>query len=348
MGMTRPSPMAWMILAGAGILAAGLPRAAGSGTAEIRIDRDFLAALVEKLPPRPFHKDDRHRGTVHDCRLVAIDPATRRFLVTCQVDGEFRPPVNGPISEAIARGQQSTPGWRTFRFDIKAGINIEPGGDGVPRLGVHVDEIKRRELDGLAGTLAALLGKNFDELVTGIADGKADSLGAKLNADLRKRLALFRQFALAGIDYAADHVAVRFELATVEAEGVAAYVFAGPHPGAVPVYGWAHPRLGTHVYTLSPVVPGRVGYRNEGIACYAFDHAEPGSVPYYRWHNARDYLFLASADGEGAARQGHKPEGIAFYAFATPQPGTAPLYRLFDPRRGLHAYTLHPPGGSVK
>ena len=335
----------WLIAA---LLLIAPTRPASAGSAEARIDRDFLAAVVEKLPPKAFHKDDHHRGTIHDCRLVAIDPASRRFLVTCQVDGEFRPPIAGPVSESIARGQQSPPGWRTFRFDIKAGINVEPGGDGVPRLKVQIEEIKRRELDGLAGTLAALMGKQFDELVTGIAGGKADAIGDKLNAQLQKRLALFQQFALTGIEYASDHVAVRFDLAQIQAEGVAAHVFPTRQPGTVPLYAWAYPGVGTRVYTLSPVVPGRAGYRNEGIAFYAFNRPQPGTVAFYRWHGARDYLFLASGDDEGAARQGHRPEGIAFYAYPTPQPGTAPLYRLFDPRRGLHSYTLRPPGEPAK
>ena len=40
---------------------------------EVRLDKDFLAAVVEKLPPSPFEKKGQYKGTVHNCRLLAID-----------------------------------------------------------------------------------------------------------------------------------------------------------------------------------------------------------------------------------------------------------------------------------
>ena len=56
---------------------------------EVRLDKDFLAGIVEKLPPSPFEKKGQYRGTVHSYRLLAIDPKARRFLAACQVEGQF-------------------------------------------------------------------------------------------------------------------------------------------------------------------------------------------------------------------------------------------------------------------
>ena len=42
---------------------------------EVRLDKDFLAGIVEKLPPSPFEKKGQYRGTVHSYRLLAIDPS---------------------------------------------------------------------------------------------------------------------------------------------------------------------------------------------------------------------------------------------------------------------------------
>ena len=130
-------------------------------------------AVVEKLPPCPFEKPDQYRGTVHTFRLTAIDPQTRRFLVSCQIEGEFHPPVTGPISEQVGRSPQTPEGWRKFRFDVKAKVNLEPGFDGAPRFQIEIDEVKRREIDGFSGVVARLLGQYFDELVTQIAGGRA-------------------------------------------------------------------------------------------------------------------------------------------------------------------------------
>ncbi len=96
---------------------------------EVRLDKDFLAGIIEKLPPTPFEKKGLYRGTVHSYRLLAIDPKRRRFLAACQVEGEFRPPVTGPVSERISRSEDHTRGMRKFRFEITAGVNIEAGPD---------------------------------------------------------------------------------------------------------------------------------------------------------------------------------------------------------------------------
>ena len=116
----------WLILGVVGG-AAFLQARAGHAAAEIKLDKDFINGIVAKLPPTSFDKADKYRGTVHSYRLIAIDPRTRRFLIACQIEGEFHPPVTGPISERVGRSPQTPEGWRKFRFDVKARVNIEPG-----------------------------------------------------------------------------------------------------------------------------------------------------------------------------------------------------------------------------
>ena len=130
---------------------------------EVRLDKDFLAGIVEKIPPTPFEKKGKYRGTVHSYRLLAIDAKRRRFLASCEVEGEFRPPVTGPVSERVSRSEDHTPGLRKFRFEITAGVNIESGPDSMPRFRVEVEEVKKAELEGIAGLLAKLLGKFFND-----------------------------------------------------------------------------------------------------------------------------------------------------------------------------------------
>ena len=128
-------------------------RAATAAT-EVRLDRDFMAGVAEKLPSSPFEKKGQYRGKIHSYRLLAIDPERRRLLASCQVEGEFRPPVSGPISERVSRSDDHTKGLRKFGFEIRTGIHIESGPDATPRLRVEVDEIKKTELEGFAGLLA--------------------------------------------------------------------------------------------------------------------------------------------------------------------------------------------------
>ena len=99
----------------------------------IKAQQGLPAAIVEKLPPCPFDKADQYRGSVHSFRLDAIEPRTRRLLIGCQIEGEFHPPVTGPISERAGRSPDTPEGWRKFRFEVKASVNIEPGNNG--RLG---------------------------------------------------------------------------------------------------------------------------------------------------------------------------------------------------------------------
>jgi hypothetical protein len=310
---------------------------------EIRLDKEFLAGIVEKLPPSPFEKKGQYRGTIHSYRLIAIDSKQRRFLASCQVEGEFRPPVSGPVSERVSRSEDHITGLRKFHFEITTGINIEAGLDGAPRFRVEVEDIKKKELEGFAGLLAKLLGKYFDEMMTQIADGRASLLSQKLNAEVLKRAKVFKEYgAFCGIDYAPDQVVLQFDLTRFKSEGIAGYVFAAPAPGTVPLYRWFDRRFGSHFYTTSPGGPDQPSYRSEGIACYVPDHPVPGTTALYGWHSRRDHLYTPASDGEGVSRKGFRPEGVAFRVYSGPPPGAIPLYRFFDARHGLHFYTTHP------
>ena len=311
--------------------------------AEVKLGKDFLDGVIEKLPPCPFEKAGKYRGTVHSYRLVAIEPRSRQFLVVCQIEGEFHPPVTGPLSERIGRSPQTPEGWRKFRFDVKARVNIEPGDAGVPRFRIEIEEVKRRELDGFSGLVAKFLGQYFDELVTQIAGGRASRLSQRLNGEFAKRVALFKEYGVfRGIDYAPSEVVLHFDLTRFRSEGIAGYVFAEPQPGTVPLYRWFHPRHGSHYYTTSPGAPDRPNSVSEGIIGHVYDHPVAETVPFYRWRNERDDLYTTSPSGEGASRLGYRPWGIACYIDRDPKPGRVPLYRFYDPVRHHHFYTTHP------
>jgi hypothetical protein len=311
--------------------------------AEVKLGKDFLDGVVAKLPPTSFEKADKYRGTVHSYRLIAIDPGTRRFLIACQIEGEFHPPVTGPISERVGRSPQTPEGWRKFRFDVKARVNIEPGLDGAPRFRIEIDEVKKRELDGFSGFVAKFLGQYFDELVTQLASGRASRLNKRLNDEILKRVGLFKEYGVfRAIDYAPSEVVLHFDLTRFRSEGVTGYVFAEERPGTVPLYRWFHPRDGSHYYTITPNAPDRPNSVNEGICCHVYDHPVAESVPLYRWRNRRDELYTISAAGENSGRVGYRLQGFAGYIYRDPKPGTVPLYRFFDPVRHQHFYTLHP------
>jgi hypothetical protein len=310
---------------------------------EVKLDKEFLAGIVEKLPPSSFERKGQYRGSVHSYRLLAIDPRQRRLLATCQVEGEFRPPVSGPVSEWVSRSDDHTKGQRKFRFEIKAGVNIEASPDAVPRFHVDVEEIKREELEGIAGLLAKLLGKYFDDMVTQIADSRAALLNRKLNAEVLKRSAMFRDYgAFCGIDYMADQVVLHFDLTRLKAEGIVGYVFSSPQPGAVPLHRWLDRRFGSHYYTTSSSTRDPFTFVSEGIACYVPAERLSGTIPLYAWHTRKDHLYLCAAEGESIARRGFKPDGLAFFVFRDPVPDAVPLYRFVDPTNGLHFYTTHP------
>ena len=316
--------------------------------AEVKVDRDFLAGVVEKLPPCPFQKEGRYRGQVHSFRLVAIDPAARQLVVSCRVEGEFneRAVVAGLARPGRARPPTAgTPEarWRAFRFEVRVAIRIEVSPDGTPRFRFTVDEVKRQELDGLAGTLAKVMGRHFDRIVTRFADRKAALLNDKLNAEVLRRVALFRDYGVfCGIDYTATGVTLRFDLTRLRAEGVVAYILPAPLPGSVPLHRWQGARRGDHFYTTSPFEPDRRAYRYEGAAGYVFAQPIPGTVPLFRWATPAERLYTTSAGGDWSRRTGCRLETVACYVFPGPSPGTVPLYRFADPRTGLHFYTTHP------
>jgi hypothetical protein len=319
-------------------IAAGQAEAA----AEVKLSKDFLNSIVAKLPPCPFEKTDRYRGAVHTFRLAAIDPRTRRFLITCAIEGEFHPPVTGPISERLGRSPQIPEGWRKFQFDVRAKVNIEPGSDGAPRFRIEIDEVKRREIDGISGVIARLLGQYFDDLVTQIAGGRASTLNRKLNDEIVKRVAVFKDYGvLCAVDYARTEVVLHFDVTRFRLEGVTGHVFAETRPETVPLYRWFHPRIGSHFYTTTPHAPDRPNSVSDGVCCHVFDHSVPDSVPVYHWRTGRDELYTTASNGENSRRLGFHPQGIAFYVYNEPKPGTIPLYRFYDPLRHLHFYTTH-------
>jgi hypothetical protein len=323
--------------------AAALSRGLAEAGAEARLGKDFLEGVVAKLPPVPFEKAGRFRGTLHSYRLVAIDARARRLLVACQIEGEFHPPVTGPISERIGRSPGTPEGWRKFSFQVKSRVNIEPGLEGVPRFRIEIDEVKKRELDGLSGVLAKFLGHYFDELVTQLASGRASRLNQRLNGEILKRIGVFKEYGVfCGIDYAPSEVVLHFDLTRFRSEGIAGHVWVQAQPGTVPLYRWLHPRNGSHFYTIFPGAPDRPNSVSEGIACHVYDHPVAGAVPFYWWRNAHDDFYTTSPSGEAASRLGYRLQGIACYIDQLPKPGTVALYRFFDPIRHHHFYTTHP------
>lgn len=338
----------WAVLATA-VLALPAP---ARGAAEVKLDRDFIAGLVEKLPPAPFSRAGQYRGSARGFRLVAIDPQKRRFVVACEVAGEFRPPIAGAIRRAVTPPSDSRPppalsgepGWKSFAFDVRASVRAEPGPDGVPRFWVDVDEVKRRELEGVAGGLARVLGRHFDGIVTRVADGKAATMNAKLNEKLQKKVDAFKEYGvLREVAYLPDQVVLTFDVTKYKSEGVAGHVFPVPQPGTLPLHRWVRPGPNDHFYTTSPHPPaGHPYYVYESVACHVFPTPQPGTVPLHRWRGPREWFYTTSADGEHTDRVGYRPEAVACHVFPTAQPGTVPLYRFVDPRTGVHFYTTHP------
>jgi hypothetical protein len=333
------------------VMAIGSAATKARAGAEVKLDRDFLSGLVEKLPPAPFKKDGQYHGSARNFRLVAIDPKGRRFLVACEVGGKFRPPVATALrlpdrsSQPQAKGTEAeTPGWRSFTFDVKAAVHVEPGPDGTPTFAVDVEEVKRRELDGAAGLLAKVLGKLFDDIVTKVADGKAATMSAKLNAKMLKQVEAFKQYGVfCEIDYSPDAVVLRFDVTRLKAEGVAGHVFGAPAPGTTPLFRFARPAFGDRYYTTDPQPQGLPGYVYEGIACHVLGAPAPGSIPLERWRRPRECFYVTPpADARALGRMGYHFETVACHVYPEAKPGTVPFYRFVDPKNGVHFYTTHP------
>jgi hypothetical protein len=328
----------WSVFGCACLLASQCAKAA----AVVRFDKEFLASVIEKLPPCPFEKAGQYRGVVHSYRLIAIDARHRQFLVSCQIEGDFHPPVAKPISERIGRSPQTPEGWRHFRFDIKARVNIEPGPEGAPKFRVEIDEVKRRELEGFSGVVARFLGQYFDEIVTQIASGRASRLNQRLNNEIMRKLTVFKEYGVfQRIEYEPNEVVLYFDVTRFRSEGVAGYVFADAQPRSIPLYRWLHPADGSHYYTTRPAAPDRPNSVSEGIACQVPSDASSGAVPLYYWRSARDCLYTTAVDGERSGRLGYRPVGIACYIYRDAKPKTVPLYRFYDPVRRQHFYTTH-------
>ena len=328
------------------------------GGAEVKLDRDFLGGLVEKLPPTPFKKDGQYRGSARNgFRLTGDRPAeARRFVVACEVSGEFRPPIAGAIRRAVTPPSSTRPpppptppigeepGWKSFTFDVRASVHAEPGPDGAPRFRVDVDEVKRRDLEGVAGALARVLGRHFDGLVTRIADGKAATLNAKLNEKILSKVAAFKEYGvLRDISYTPDYVSLTFDVTRFKSDGIAGYVFASAQAGTVPLHRWVRPGPNDHYYTVSPQPPaGHPYYVYESVSCNVFPVPQPGTVPLHRWRGPSGWFYTTAVDGEHVNRLGFHPETVTCHVFPSPTPETVPLYRFIDPRTGAYFYSTHP------
>jgi hypothetical protein len=323
------SACSWLLLVG------GLARAA----TEIKLEKDYVAGVVAKLPPVPFQQEGNYRGSVHSFRLAGIDPDQRRLMAAFTAEGEFKPPAAGPISEATS---QSKEGWRKFRFEIKASVHAEAGLDGSPRFRVDVDEVKRTELEGVAGLLAKLLGKQFDAIVTQVVDGKADAVNQKLNAEIMKRAAAYKDFGvLCGIDYDRDFVTLKFDLTRLDRQGILGYVLTEPRAGFVPLHRWLNARTGGHRYTLSATIDVPGAFTPEGIAGYVPAARVPGAVPVELYRGRIDHIYTTDP-AERIRPRLFQREGVAFHVLSHPIDGAVPFYRFNDARRGLHFYTTHP------
>ena len=312
-------------------------------SADVRLGKDFIAGIIEKLPPVGFEKPGQYRGRVHAFQLIGIDASSRQLVVACRIDGEFHAPVNGPISDRVARSPHTPEGWRKFGFDVRARVNVEPGGDAAPRFRIGIDEVKRRDLDGATGLVAKALGQLFDDIVTQFANGRASRLSERLNIEIGRRVALFKEYGVfCGIEYAPTELVLHFDLTRLRSEGVTGYVFPAAQTGTVPLYRWLHPGDRSHFYTIRPAAPDRPNAVYEGVAGHVYDHRAEGAVPLFRWSSPHDQLYTTAPDGEHADRLGYRPRGIACYIDHKPKPGSVPLYRFFDPARRQHFYTTHP------
>ena len=252
----------------------------------MKLDRDFISGIVEKLPPTQFKKDGQYHGSARSFRLVAIDPKGRRFIVSCEVTGEFRAPIAKALGKSGAMPKNDatdTPGWRSFAFDVRASVKVEPGRDGAPKFAVDVDEVKQRAR-WRAGVFAKMLGKVFDEAVTKLADGRAATMSGKLNDKMLKQVEAFKKYGVfQEIEYAADGIVLRFDVTRLKSDGIAGYVYAEPAPGTVPFHRYKRPRWGDHFYTTDGSISSQTGYIYEKVACHVLDHPAPGTLPLEHW-----------------------------------------------------------------
>ena len=122
-----------------------------------------------------------------------------------------------------------------------------------------------------------------------------------------------------------------------QAEGVAAYVFAGQTLNAVPLFRLLKNSNGDHFYTTSSVERDSAiqhfGYHLEGTACYVNEMQAPNTIPLYRLlkNSNGDHFYTTSiVERDNAVQQyGYHIEGItiAGYVLSAPVAGAVPLLR---------------------
>ena len=121
---------AWIVLGVMGAVSLGHGCRAFA-SADLRLDKDFISGIIEKLPEARFEQEGQLRGTVHGFRLLAIEPRARQLVVACQIEGEFRAPVNGPITDRIARSRQTPQGLAEIQLRHQgAGSTSSPAATG--------------------------------------------------------------------------------------------------------------------------------------------------------------------------------------------------------------------------
>ena len=184
-------------------------------------------------------------------------------------------------------GSEPEPGWKSFAFDVRDSVFAEPGPDGVPRFRVDVDEVKRRELEGVAGALARVLGRHFDGIITQVADGRASTLNAKLNEKLRAKVAAFKEYGvLREIAYSPESVTLTFDVTRYKSEGIAGYVYSTPRRARWPFTAGSAPGSTTASTRPAPRPPPgtRIRLRVDLLLRPADPRAD--TVPLHRSHGA--------------------------------------------------------------
>ncbi len=179
---------------------------------------------------------------------------------------------------------------------------------------------------------------------TQVADGKASQMNDKLNAQLQKKVASFREYGvLREVAYTTDQVVLTFDVTRYRSDGIAGYVFDAPRPGTVPLHRWVRPGPGDHFYTISTRGPaGHPYYVYEAVAGHVFALPQPGTVPLNRWRGPREWFYTTAPDGERFAQLGYPCRGRGLPRFIPADRRRVPLYRFVDPHNGSHFYSTHP------
>ena len=99
--MTASKP--WILISVLGSLALVSSRI--EAAAEVKLSKDFLDGVVEKLPPCPFDKPNHYRGRVHSFRLNTIDPAIDGFSLLVRSRASFVRRSKDPSQNVLAAVQ---------------------------------------------------------------------------------------------------------------------------------------------------------------------------------------------------------------------------------------------------